>query len=98
MSDTTDDMEHDLARTFCRKCDKHIEECGCEETIPYCYRLVWLMMENKIRGLVDKITEYNKRDWSKATHGQREIWKGMIDNWIEQIEELEKDEKANTLL
>ncbi len=29
MSDTTDDMEHDLARTFCRECKKHIEDCVC---------------------------------------------------------------------
>lgn len=45
----------------------------------------------EVQRLVDKITEYNTRDWSKATHGQREIWKSMIDSWIEQIDELEKD-------
>ena len=31
MSDTTDDMEYDLARTFCRECKKHIEECECKK-------------------------------------------------------------------
>ncbi len=29
MSDTTDDMEYEYAKIFCKKCEKHIEDCEC---------------------------------------------------------------------
>ena len=30
MSDSTDDMEADAGRLFCKICNKHFEDCECE--------------------------------------------------------------------
>ena len=45
MTDTTDDMEADAARLFCRKCKKHFEDCECGEFDR------WIKMIDKLKAI-----------------------------------------------
>lgn len=40
MTDSTDDMEVNYARTFCRECEKHIDDCECGKPNLYVMQLI----------------------------------------------------------
>jgi len=79
--------------SFNQNAQKPYEELTVEQKFidEYISNKIKAKVKETIWKLVDKITKYNLRNWSGASHNQREIWKGMINMWIKEIDELEKE-------